>query len=273
MESFKKISVVTIFEKGMRFYLTALKCFKYQTYQNTEWVIIDNTGKDTLSEKMEKYISQDQRIRLIANKDVLSKPNVLKQAFEQANGEYIAFLEPQDFWVKDKIARQLGFMSRYKAPLSHTSYAFADDKCFLLPIGCYHIEKELNMLNYKLENPVVSSTLMIERNNAQIDFSKFEETEQFDLMMFFLKSGIVSSGISDVMTLCRPIFEKEMRSKIEDLIKKVLEENPKDTNIASKVMEHHAYSALNIDGLKLDPSICIGYDVIESLSRLRNLKL
>ncbi|HCU59312.1 MAG TPA: hypothetical protein DIC64_04955, partial [Alphaproteobacteria bacterium] len=85
--------------------------------------------------------------------------------------------------------------------------------------------------------------------------------------------GIVSSGISDVMTLCRPIFEKEMRSKIEDLIKKVLEENPKDTNIASKVMEHHAYSALNIDGLKLDPSICIGYDVIESLSRLRNLKL
>ncbi|MBR2300267.1 MAG: glycosyltransferase [Alphaproteobacteria bacterium] len=273
MKNYRKISVVSILNKGMRFYMTAVKCFEYQTYQNTEWVIIDNTGKNMLSEKMEKYISQDERIRLIANDDVLSRQDVLKQAFEAATGEFVAFLEPDDFWVRDKLTRQLGFMSRYKAPLSHTSYAFADDKCNLLPIGCYHVDKELNLINYDLKNPVANSTLMLVKDNSAINFSNYEETEQTDLMTFLLKSGIVSSGMTDVMTLCRPVFEKQMQQKIEDLIKKVLQDNPKDTNIAFKVLEHHAYSALNVDGLKLDPTICIGYDVLESLTRLKKLKI
>jgi len=273
MEFLKKISVVSILNKGSRFYITSLKSFAYQTYQNTEWLIIDNTGRNLLSTKMEKYLQKDERIRLISNKESLPKLAVLKQVFQEAEGDFIAFLDPQDYWVKDKLARQIGFMMRYHAPLSHTSYAFAGDKCNLLPIGCYHVEKELNMLNYNIQNPVSNSTIIIAKDNILLDFSKFEENEIFDFMMIFLKCGIVSSGLTDVMTLCRPIFEKEIQQKLEDLIKKFLEESPKDTNIPSRILEHHAYSALNIDGLKLDPSICIGYDVIESLTRLKNFKV
>lgn len=275
IDNYRKISVITIVDKGSRFYVTALKSYLYQNYQNTEWIILDNTGRNLLASKIEKYLQNNSKIKLISNPSPLKKAEVLKQAFSLATGEYIAFLSPADYWVKDKLTRQIGFMTRYQAPLCHTSYAFGDDKCNLLPIGCYHVEKELNILNYSMQNPVCVSTLMAKKDKLVLNFNWFDEGEEkeTDLMTFFLKSGAVSSGMSDVLTLCRPIFEKKTREKIEGLIKKVLEENPKDKNITTRVLGHHAYAALNVEGLKLDPSICIGYDVVVSLTKLRNFKI
>jgi len=272
MVEIRKISVVSIVGKGMRFYVTALKSFAYQVYQNTEWLIIDNTGAGILQNKLAKYVRQDGRIRIVTNENPLSMANVLKQAFELSTGDYIAFLNPRDFWVRDKLSRQLGFMMRYRAPLCHTSYAFADDGCHLLPVGCYHVEKDLNMQNYTFKNPVSLSTLMIQRN-VLIDFSKFNNDEDSDEMMIFLKSGIMSSGMSDVLTLCRPLFDRKTQKELDELIGKIISENPNASAITSRVMEYHAKSALNIEGLKLDPSICIGYDVIVSLTKLRNFKI
>ena len=66
-------------------------------------------------------------------------------------------------------------MSRFAAKLSHTAYAFADDKYHLLPIGCYHVESELNLLNYKIKNPTAISTLMLHKDHVLLDFSKYED--------------------------------------------------------------------------------------------------
>lgn len=272
MVEIRKVSVVSIVEKGTRFYLTALKSFAYQTYQNSEWLIIDNTGSDVLQKKLQKYLLKDKRLRFICNEQPQPKAVVLKQAFDLASGDYIAFLNPYDLWVKDKLARQIGFMVRYKAPLCHTSYAFADDKYHLLPIGCYHIERDLSLLNYTPKNPVSLSTLMLSKD-VLLDFSKFEYSFGNDEMTFFLKSGIISSGMTDVLTLCRPVFDIQTQRKIEELVNSISKENPNAEIITSKVLEHHVHSALNIEGLKLDPSICIGYDVITSLTKLKNFKI
>ena len=272
MVEIRKISVVSIVNKGTRFYITALKSFAYQTYKNTEWLIIDNTGANILKTKLEKYTQKDERVKIVSNRTPLDRTRVLEQAFNLATGNYIAFLNPCDFWVADKLSRQVGFMMRYKAPMSHTSYAFADDGCHLLPIGCYHIQKEFNMQNYTLKNPVSVSTLMLSKDIV-VDFSKFSMTDNTDEMMYFLKTGIVSSGMSDVLTLCRPLFDKQKQIELENMITSIMRDNPNAANITSRVLEHHAHSALNVEGLNLDPMICVGYDVIASLTKLRNFKI
>ncbi|MBO4294149.1 MAG: hypothetical protein J5896_01730, partial [Alphaproteobacteria bacterium] len=94
-----------------------------------------------------------------------------------------------------------------------------------------------------------------------------------DEMMFFLKTGLVSSGMSDVLTLCRPIFDEDTRAELEKMIASVSAQNPNAADITLRVLEHHAHAALNVEGLKLDPTICIGYDVIASLTKLRNYKI
>lgn len=274
MAGLKKISVVSILQQGMRFYLTALKSFAYQTYIDVEWIIVDNTGHNVLKSRLERYLNGSRKIKVYANAKPLKDVEVLQQAFGLCNGEFVAFLNPRDFWTKDKLSKQIAFMLRYMAPLSHTSYAFADDKCNLLSIGCYHSLRELNMLNYSLQNPVSNSTLMINREKVLLDFGKYEEDNpDFDFMTFLLKHGIVSSGMSEVMTLCRPVFDKERQSKIDAMVRQLLLENPDDKTIGQRVLEYHAYSALNVQGLKLDPSICIGYDVVLSLRKLKEIQI
>lgn len=273
MLELKKISVISIVNKGTRFYLTALKSFLYQTYLNTEWILIDNTGRNIIAPKIAQYLEKYPKIKLVSNETILSYKDVLKEAFENATGEYVAFLNPQDYWVKDKLARQIGFMMRYNAPLSHTGYAFGDDRANLIPIGCSYVQKEINYLNYNLKNPISISTLMLNKERTSLNLNKIDNEEHKDLMLFMLHSGLVSSGICEVMSLSRPIFDKETKDKIEALIKKVRQENPKDKSIVLRVLEYNAYKASNIAELKLEPIICIGHDVIESLARLREFKI
>ncbi len=274
MAGLKKISVVSILNKGMRFYTTALKSFLYQTYIDVEWIIIDNTGQNVLREKLSRYLKGTGKIKVFANERELNQAQVLQEAFSLCDGEFIAFLDLNDYWTRDKLAKQVAFMLRFMAPLSHTSYAFGDDKCNLLSIGCYHSLRELNMLNYSLKNPVSNSTIMIARDKVRLDFSRYElDNSDFDFMTFLLKQGFVSSGLSEVMTLCRPIFDKEKQNKIDMLVKQLLIENPEDKATRLRVLEHYARSALNVEGLKLDPSICIGYDVVTSLRILREYKI
>lgn len=274
MAGLKKISVVSVLEKGMRFYLTALKSFLYQTYIDVEWIIVDNTGHNVLKNKLQRYLDGSRKIYVYANEKPLKEKDVLQQAFSLCNGEFIAFLDLKDFWTKDKLSKQIAFMLRYMTPISHTSYAFADDKCNLLSIGCYHSLRELNMLNYSLKNPVSNSTIMINKERFMPDFSRYEEDNpDFDFMMFLLKHGVVSSGMSEVMTLCRPIFDEERLSKIDAMVQQLLLENPEDKTIGQRVLEYHAGSALNVQGLKLDPSICIGYDVVLSLKKLKEIQI
>lgn len=274
MAGLKKISVVSVLNKGMRFYTTALKSFLYQTYIDVEWIIIDNTGRNVLREKLNRYLKGTGKIKVFANERELNQAQVLQEAFSLCDGEFIAFLDLNDYWTRDKLSKQVAFMLRFMAPLCHTSYAFGDDKCNLLSIGCYHSERELNMLNYSVRNPVSNSTLMIARDKVMLDFSRYElDNSDFDFMTFLLKHGLVSSGLSDVMTLCRPIFDKEKQNKIDSLIRQLLIENPDDKTTRLRVLEHYARSALNVEGLRLDPSICIGYDVVTSLKILRDYKI
>ena len=272
MPDLKKVSVVTVFNKGMRFYSTALKSFLYQSYANTEWIIIDNSGKNLIQSKFQRYLAKENRIRIIANSSPLSAQDVFKQGIESADGEYIALLSPFDYWIKDKILRQIAYMERYKAVLSHTSYAFGDDECHLLKIGCYHCERELNLLNYDMQkNPVCLSTIVFRRDYTPLNYGKSDEP--FDVMSLLLKSGATSLGISEVMSVCRLFFSQGDQLKIDQIIKDLKQIDTSDSALKVRVLEHHASKALNVEPLKLDPHNCVGHEVIQSLIELQNFKI
>ncbi len=272
MADLKKISVITVFNQGMRFYNTALKSFLYQSYSNKEWLIIDNTGNNVISSKFATRLQQKNNIRILVNQSPLLAQDVLKQGIENAQGEYIALLRPTDYWIKDKLLHQMAYMERYKSVLSNTSYTFGDSDCHLLKLGCYHCEGELNMLNYNIEkNPVSVSTIMFRKNYTPLHYGKIDE--KFDIMSLFLKSGAVSLGISEVMTICRLSFSKAEQKKIDQLLKEMKAIDTQDSALKIRVLEHYAMKALNVAPLTLDPSNCAGHEVVNSLIELQNFKI
>jgi len=93
-----------------------------QTYQNWELIIVDDMSPDNSNELIEEYIKKDSRIKLI-QLDENSGPAIARnRAIKEAKGRYIAFLDSDDYWHKDKLAKQLKFMQDHKCELSFTAY-------------------------------------------------------------------------------------------------------------------------------------------------------
>lgn len=72
-----------------------------QTFSNWEAVVIDNHSKDNTCDVVASF--NDKRIRLIqfSNSGVIAASR--NKGVESAKGDYIAFLDSDDFWYNDKL--------------------------------------------------------------------------------------------------------------------------------------------------------------------------
>lgn len=93
-----------------------------QTYFNWELLIIDDNSNDNTLQIVNKYSKEDKRIKIIkqeTNKGVAQARNV---AIKESSGKYIAFLDSDDLWEKQKLEKQIKFMENKKINFSFTNY-------------------------------------------------------------------------------------------------------------------------------------------------------
>ena len=92
-----------------------------QSYENWELIIVDDCSTDDSLSIIESF--DDARIKVIKN-DVNSGAAVSRNnAIEAAEGRFIAFLDSDDLWDKDKLAKHLAFMTDSNISFSFTHYS------------------------------------------------------------------------------------------------------------------------------------------------------
>lgn len=85
---------------------TAIETVLSQTYQNIELLIVDDQSKDNTKEVVELIGLQDNRIKYLWN-PIKGANNARNFGITHSKGEYIAFLDDDDRWVKTKLEKQL----------------------------------------------------------------------------------------------------------------------------------------------------------------------
>ncbi len=71
-----------------------------------EVLVIDDGSTDGLDDVMQDYV-QDDRIIYLKNERNMGPSATRNRGVQQAKGEYIAFLDADDYWVQEKLSRQL----------------------------------------------------------------------------------------------------------------------------------------------------------------------
>lgn len=85
-----------------------------QTFKDWELIIVDDGSTDTTKEVIEEFIKKDQRIKYLwePNSGWASKPRNL--GIQNAQGEYITFLDSDDEYLPNNLIRHLEIHTKYQ---------------------------------------------------------------------------------------------------------------------------------------------------------------
>lgn len=97
-----------------------------QTYSHWELIIIDDCSNDNTDEVVKEYL-YDGRIHYIKNEVNYGAAVSRNRALKEAKGKWIAFLDSDDLWEKDKLQLQISFMKENNYFFSYTDYIEIDE--------------------------------------------------------------------------------------------------------------------------------------------------
>ncbi|MBQ3353252.1 glycosyltransferase family 2 protein [Candidatus Saccharibacteria bacterium] len=122
------VSIVTPVHNGEAFFAETIKTVCEQSYRNWEWIIVDDKSDDNTVAIINETLKQtgDKRIRLIKLDRNSGAAKARNAGIKAARGRFLAFLDADDLWAHDKLARQVDFMRENDCTFSFTGYEFAD---------------------------------------------------------------------------------------------------------------------------------------------------
>lgn len=104
------VSVIIINHNYGQFIGTAIDSVLNQTYSSFELIIVDDGSTDESVKIIEQYKSSDSQISLIPHKGGPSRAR--NHGINLAKGEYVAFLDSDDYWSPDKLSKQIDFIQQ-----------------------------------------------------------------------------------------------------------------------------------------------------------------
>lgn len=110
------------------------KSLRSQTYENWEWIIIDDHSSDATFQVIKALAKKDPKIRFFQNETNLGAAKSRNLGIHNAKGRYIAFLDADDLWKPEKLEKQLTYMKQNGFPFTCTGYDIqfesGEKKCF-----------------------------------------------------------------------------------------------------------------------------------------------
>lgn len=138
------VSIITPTYNCASFISETIKCVLNQIYADWELIIVDDCSTDNTKSIVNKFSSQDSRIKYFCLKTNSGAAVARNTALTLANGRWIAFLDSDDLWSPEKLINQIQFMVDNRIQFSYTEYEEIDENSQPLGIlvsGPKHITK------------------------------------------------------------------------------------------------------------------------------------
>ena len=185
----KLVSVIIPYYKKKKYILSSIKSVINQTYKKLEIIIIfDESNTDNL--KFIYEISKiDKRIKIIVNKKNLGASISRNIAIKKSKGKYLAFIDSDDLWHKEKIEKQLKFLEDNKVQICHTSYEIINRNNKIL--GNRYARDFFNIKDIITSCDIGLSTVLLKKSilNKKLQFPKLKTKEDFVLWLKILSAG------------------------------------------------------------------------------------
>ena len=133
-----------------------------QTLTDFELILVDDCSTDESGEILEYYRAQDERVRLFSTARNGGPGAARNIGLKHSRGSYIAFLDADDFWIKDKLEQQVRLFEHDEVILSYTSVILLNAQGGI--VGIINGRSKVHLVDMFIGNRVTMSSAMMRRN-------------------------------------------------------------------------------------------------------------
>ncbi len=114
------VSIIINCYNGEKYLSEAIKSVLFQTYKNFEIIFWDNKSIDNSKSIYKNF--NDKRLRYFYSKTHTSLYEARNLAIRKSRGDFIAFLDVDDYWEKNKLYEQVKKLKNKKVDLVYSNY-------------------------------------------------------------------------------------------------------------------------------------------------------
>lgn len=153
------VSIIIPYYKSEKFIRKTINSIINQSYKNWEAIIIDDENSNISLRALNNL--KDRRIKILKNLRNKGVASTRNYGISKAKGNFVAFIDSDDFWHKDKLKLQISEMIKNNYNVSYTSYtAFKkqdDIKYFV------EANKKLDFSSLIKANPICCSSVVVKK--------------------------------------------------------------------------------------------------------------
>ena len=209
-----KVSIIIPVYNAEKFIGKTIESVLNQTYKNWEILIFNDKSKDNSLKIIKKYSEKDKKIKFVDSKENVGVVAARNKLIEIATGEFIAFLDADDYWKQNKLEKQIKFMLKNNALISCTEYTrVTEDEKEINDI----IIKEIITYEDMLKNNYLGCLTVIYNANklGKRYFKEREKNEDYVLWLEIVKETKIIFGLKENLAFYRVLNNSRSSNKIK----------------------------------------------------------
>ena len=120
MKNSELVSIVVNCYNGEKYLRACIESILDQSYQNFELIFWDNQSTDRSKSIIHSY--QDKKIKYFCSQNHTTLYQARNLALKECKGDFISFLDVDDYYLKDKIAKQLLYFKDENIGVIYSNY-------------------------------------------------------------------------------------------------------------------------------------------------------
>lgn len=240
-----------------------------QSYRNLEVIVVDDGSTDGTSKILESY---GNKIRMIRQHN-LGASLARNRGIEDSAGCYVAFLDADDLWMEDKIAKQIAILEKFPdVALVCSRETLIDEQGLIIPmqdssnVSRDIYETPINLYQYILNiGNIITLSSVVVRRRILDRWGKFDEALRrvmdYDLWIRISENELIYMTCEPLVkyrlvrgSITRKSIDKEYMGELAVIEKHNNRFTPPQLNLRFSKL-YHDYAVELLNGNKIWPSI------------------
>ena len=204
----KKIDIILPNYNSHEYIEKTIKSIINQNYHNWKLTIVDDNSNKKTQDILKKF-SKNRKIKIYWLKKNQGAGFCRNYAIQKTSSPYIAFIDSDDIWKKNKLKKQINFMTKNNYSFSYTSYeTFGDKKNNISP------PLKFNYKSFIHNTSIATSTMVVKRKAVvNIKFTKTKICEDYYFKCKLLKKVNYAFCLNKFLTRYR-IRKNSLQSNV-----------------------------------------------------------